>query len=144
MTQYQSVSWGDEEITAAKLNQMNANTDYLLERAVPHQYSAYSTNKTTGLKVICGIVSIGPSTARQMSKNVYFGRYFSAGCRPVVLATHASSNLWRVFISIGGIGANNLRPDHNGFKVVLNSDPLSTTKNHFAQGQHIHWLALGY
>lgn len=144
-TQYRDVSWGDdEEITADKLNQMTTNEKYLLERIMPHQYQAYGITKTSGLKIACGIVSVGPYAGRQMSKVIYFGRFFTVGCRPIVLASHATPSQFRTFVSCKGVGANNMRPDHNGFQVVLNADPLTTTTNYFPTAQHIHWLSIGY
>lgn len=145
MTAYEPVSWTDDElITADKLNKMTTNDKYLSEQVIVQQYNAYNIVKTDGLRILTGIVGLPASTNRQISKEIGFGSFFTIGCRPSVQATLATIDQYRSFVAIKGLGVNNLRPDHTGFQVVINADPLAATKKYFPTTVHVHWMAIGY
>lgn len=145
MTDFQDVSWSDDEdITDDKLNQMSSNMKYLNERIIPIKYSAYGLNKTDGLKIASGIINFPATTGRQMVKDVSFGTYFDRYCRPSIQATCAVTDQHRTFCTIQGQGVGNLRPGADGFRIVLNADPLTEQKIYFPSIVHVHWLAIGY
>lgn len=145
MSQFVSVSWSDDElISAYKLNQMASNEKYLLERSMPQLYAAYGMNKTDGLKIAGGIITIMPLAWREQRADISFGRFFTTGCRPVVNVTAAITDQVRVFTVVKGLGPGNVRPDDTGFTVIVNADPVEATQNHFPTPFHIHWMALGY
>lgn len=151
---FEDVSWSDDEdILADKLNKMATNEKYLMEQTVPHRYQAYGIDVTDGVKVCGGVAVLGPGPGRQLDKDVYFGKFFTPGCRPVVTATLATAAMFRVFITIrgpNGYATGSNRPDHNGFNVVLDADPHDIPKlesyltNFFPVQQRVHWIALGY
>lgn len=146
MTDFTDVTWGDDDtITPEKLNAMGSNDKYLLQRVLPAQYQAYGLKKNDGIKIASGIQNFAASTGRTMTKDIYYGGYFSEGCRPSIQATCAVTDSHRTFCVIQAIGAGILRPDHNGFRVVLNADPLDDkTKTYFPTIVHVHWMAIGY
>lgn len=145
MTEYRGVQWSDDElITADKLNQMTTNDKYLFEHAMPQMYRAYGLNKTDGLRVAAGIITINSQAWREARSDISFNGFFTQGCRPVVQATVAITDQVRCFCIVKGIGPSNVRPDHTGFTVIVNADPVAETKNYFPMNFHVHWLALGY
>lgn len=145
MTEYRSVQWSDDElITAEKLNQMASNDKYLFEHAMPQQYRAYGLVKTDGLKIAGGIITLTAQAHREKRADVSFGGFFTQGCMPVVQATVAITDQVRSFCIVKGIGPSNVRPDHSGFTVIVNADPVAETKNYFPMNFHVHWMALGY
>lgn len=146
MSEFTDVQWSDDElIDLNKLNQMTSNDRYLLERLPLVRYTAYEqVNRVEGTKIASGITNFAPNANRTMTKDIYFGGYFSEGCRPSIQATVATTDAHRTFVAIQAIGSGVLRPDHNGFRVVLNADPLTTAKTHFPTIVHVHWMAVGY
>lgn len=145
MTEYRAVQWSDDElITAEKLNQMTTNDKYLFEHAMPQLYRAYGLNKTDGLRIACGIITVRARAFRETGDDVSFNGFFTQGCRPVVQATIAITDRPRSFIIVKGLGPGNLRPDHTGFTVHVNADPFTPTNNHFPSNFHVHWMAMGY
>ncbi len=146
MSEFKDVMWGDDDIIdPAKLNDMASNDRFLLERVLPARYTAYGQiNKSDGIKIASGIINFAPSASRFMMKDIYYSGYFSEGCRPSIQATCAITDTHRTFCVIQAIGTGILRPDHNGFRVVLHADPLAETKTYFPTVVHVHWMAIGY
>lgn len=146
MTDFNDVAWtDDEDITASKLNAMTSNDRYLFDHILTAKYTAYEAiDKADGIKIASGIIAFPASRDRQMAKEISFGRYFSQGCRPSIQATCAVTDQVRTFCTIQAIGSGVLRPDHTGFKAVLNADPLKEATVYFPTVTHVHWLAIGY
>lgn len=147
MTDFIPVSWADDEdITAAKLNQMTSNDIYLEEHTLPQSYSYLGLAKNDGLKMACGVEAIGPSSAREITHSVQFPRgHFTYQSRPVVTATLATVGPNRMFVVIRGNNPSSARPDDTGFTVILNSDPLDLKSTNFnPRTVHVHWIAIGY
>jgi len=145
LTEYRAVQWSDDEIISAeKLNQMASNDKFLSEHSMPQLYRAYGLNKTDGLRIAGGIITILAQQGREARSEVSFNGFFTQGCRPVIQCTPAILAPTRCMTIIKGIGAGNLRPDHTGFQVMVNAEPLAVTNNHFPSNFHVHWTAMGY
>jgi len=107
-------------------------------------YRAYGLTKTDGLKVATGIITILAQRAPEAVFDVSFNGFFTQGTRPVIQVTPAILEPRRVWATIKGIGAGNMRPDHTGFQICVNYSPHVAVANHFPQNFHVHWLAMGY
>jgi hypothetical protein len=124
---------------------MVANMRYLKQMSPLVQYTAYGVNKQDGMKIASGIVAFPAHPGRTMTKDISFGSFFTPGIHPSIQATVAAIDQQRTFVAIQGIGAGNLRPmSEQGFRVVLNADPLKDGTNYFPTVVHVHWLAIGY
>jgi len=123
---------------------MASNEDYLNDHLPDVTYQSYGIVRTDGIKILAGVVSMGANKAAQVSRGVYFGNFFTVGCRPIITVAHASTSNYRCHIAIKAIPGGVLVPDHTGFAVILNNDPVTATTNNFTTTQHIHWMALGY
>lgn len=141
-TEFRDVNWGDEVIDTGKLNQMANNERYVFERMPRLNYVAHGIqNKDTGVRMLTGIHTVPAIGDHQQTRTIYFGSYFSPGCRPVVQATYAGYNVIRTFMKIRGVGQTH--PDHRGFEAgLIISEEVN---NRVFQGvSYIHWLAVGY
>lgn len=141
---YQPVQWTDGEAADdVKLNQMAANDDYLYQNIIDGKYDAHGVVKDSGLKIWSRVISIPPNHKHVVSADVYFGTYFSAGCRPVIASTLATADRVRSTVSIRALDGTRI-PDNQGFRVVLyyiNAEGQYLT---FDYPQHIHIIAIGY
>lgn len=145
MSEFVGVMWSDDElITATKMNQMASNDKFLLDRTLKQSYRAYDLNKTDGLRIATGIQRIEARASREARMAISFNGFFTQGCRPSIQCTLAITDQVRSFVTIRGNGADPLRPDHTGFTVVVNADPVADTKNFFPTAFHVHWFAVGY
>ena len=141
-TEFKDTSWGDEVVDASKLNQMSNNIRYVFERMPRLNYTAHGAGpKETGVRVLAGLAAVPALGDWQQVVTVYFGSYFTQGCRPVVVSQLAGYNVIRIFNKIRGIGMTH--PDHRGFEAGL--VVAEEVNNRTFQGaSYLHWLAIGY
>jgi len=127
------VGWSDNEpVWTDKLQQMVQNDLYLYERQPKVRYNAYGVTRDTTLKIASGVVVMPIVT-----KQVYFGSFFTAGSQPVVLVSLISNGEKRITVSAQGL--NQLAPGHEGFQIISADHTGSITKTHY-----VTWLAVGY
>lgn len=143
-TPYKPTSWSvGEQITREKLNQMTANDQYIFENQPNAFYNAHGIKKTTGLKIMAGYVYIAGGKAKHYQKAVYFGNFFSVGCKPIVVTGQVIQKQSRIHCIIRGL-TGEYWPDHRGFTAVVDSDELSTKSNYFHYGVNVQFIAVGY
>ena len=145
ITSFKSLLWGrGESVTSEKLNQMVNNSQYLFEQMPKTYYNTYGIKKTSGLKILAGIISIAPSNALWTSGRVEFGSYFTPGCKPVVVTGHQpTAAKWRYHTIVKGIGT--YYPDHRGIELHVGADYYGTsTKNVVMERQYVHYIVLGW
>lgn len=141
--EFEPLSWVDgQDIDVDSMNQMTSNDNWLYNNMSTAFYNAYGVAKNTGVKVAGGIAILGPTKDKTIYKEIGFGNYFSASCKPIVTSSHTGNK--QTFLSIGGIGTGNVHPDNRGFSISLIADPVASTKNYFPNQVFCHWIALGW
>lgn len=145
VTSFKDVNWSDmEPIATDKLNTMTSNTRYLFERAPKLYYNSYSVKKDTGIKIACGTTTIAPRKGQHYySKNVYFGSFFTAGCKPVVVTSVTSPYNRRMILSQWGIQGTGYVPDHRGVVVCVATATMEKA-HYLAKQVYVNWIAMGY
>lgn len=143
ISEFKDVNWGAEGVSADKLNVMAANSRYLFERMPKMYYNAYGVQKEAGVKIACGILVVPASTAPVQTLNVYFGSFFTPGCKPVI--THGVTS-WvngRLIPSMFGLSGPQYSPDHRGFTARIAATELHD-KNYVWKTAYLNWMAMGY
>jgi hypothetical protein len=133
--EYKPVSWNGEAITNTKLNQMANNTQFLFERAPRIRWTSAGLTKDTGIKVLAGKVPITTTTNNYCYLPIYFGTYFTPGCKPILsggleAGNHRSHVVFQPF-------ANEL--DHTGMTAVVANEAETL----YAPG-FVHYMVIGY
>lgn len=142
-TPYKPVSWNDRSLSTERLQQMANNDQWLFENSPRIRYSANNITRDSGLKVIAGKTAYAAQpTLDYTNVEVYFGSFFTVGCRPSVsttVETSLSGN--RKFASIRGFGGQEV--DYRGFIAHVTAHE---TVNHpwGISGGWVHWIAIGY
>lgn len=143
MSEFKVVSWAPlEPITDEKLDAMVGNDNWLKENMVQGQYKGHGVSKTTGVKIVTGLVGIPAGKRNQVTKNVSFGNFFSTACKPIVTTGIISSNHRMIFATIDGPGSS-FYPDRNGFQVHVYVDSTSKTKK-ISRSFYVSWIAVGF
>lgn len=141
---YKDINWSANEYLATdKLNTMASNSRYLFERAPKLYYNSYSVKKDTGIKIACGTATIAPGKSHYYKKTIYFGSFFTAGSKPVVITSVTSPYNRRMILSQYGIQGEGYVPDYRGFVAVAATATLE--KSHYLAKQiYVNWIAMGY
>jgi hypothetical protein len=140
---YTPVSWQpDELITEYKMDTIGQNMEYLNERSIKGLYNAHNANVRSNLKIAAGVSTIEPDANGVTGKNVYFGGFFTTGCRPIVVGNIVSDSVRRVHLSQVGLGG--LWPDHNGMRFIIRVDEYNTDNNAITKAIFVNWIAMGY
>lgn len=143
MSEFKVVSWAPlEPITDEKLDAMVSNDNWLRENMLSGQYKGHGVSKTTGVKIVSGLVMMPAGKANQVTKNVNFGNFFSTSCRPIVTTGIVSSFHRMIFATIDGPGSA-LHPTNQGFQVHVYVDSTSKTKK-ISRSFYVSWLAIGF
>lgn len=142
---FKDVNWGPNEYLATdKLNTMTSNSRYLYERAPKLYYNAYSVKKDTGIKIACGTTTMPPKkNDNYRRKTIYFGSFFTAGSRPIIVTGITSPYNRRLITVNFGIQGEGYVPDHRGFVCAVTTSTIG--KGHYIKKQiYINWIAMGY
>lgn len=143
-TPYKPVSVNDSILTTTKLQQMANNDQWLFENSPRIRYSAAGIVKDQGLKIISGKTSFGTSGADYVEFTVYFGSFFSAACKPVVVATvEVGGNDKRKLASIEGLGGE---IDYRGFHGFVTTQENQQNNAYWSidHSGWVHWIAMGF
>ena len=147
--EFKPVSFNGEPLTTAKLNQAMNNIQYIFERSPRMRYTAPNgegaLTRDTSLKIISGKTPYPLENTRDyLDVHVYFGSFFSAGCKPIVQVTceHAGGGARRLATLRGHSG----EVDHTGFiaHVSNQENPGAGPHPAFNSPGWIHWTATGY
>lgn len=143
-TPYKPTSWGlGEQLTREKLNQMTSNDQYLFENQPNAFYNAHGIKKTTGLKIMVGYTYLKGGRSRHHESQVFFGNFFSVGCKPIVITTPIIQKQSRIHNCVRGLpGA--YWPDHRGFTAVIDTDEINPKTNYLYYGVNLQFIAIGY
>lgn len=140
---YTPISWQPGElITEYKMDAIGQNMEYLNERSVKGLYNAHNANVRNNVKIAAGVATIEPDANGVVGKDVYFGDFFTTGCRPVVVGTIVSDSVRRVHMTQFGLAG--LWPDHNGVRFAIRVDEYNTANNAITKSIFVNWIALGY
>lgn len=143
-TPYKPTSWGiGEQITREKLNLMTSNDQYLFENQPNAFYNAHGIKKTTGLKIMAGYTVIRSGKSRHYEREVYFGNFFSVGCKPIIVTGLVIQKQSRIHCVLRGLRGE-YWPDHRGFTAVVDTDEINPKTNYFHYGVNVQFLAIGY
>jgi hypothetical protein len=138
-TPYQPVSFNGEMITTQKMNQMANNDQWLFENSPRIRYNANGLVRDASLKVMAGKTPYPLVSLNYVYQAVYFGSFFSAGCKPVITATiEAPSGGHRNRVMIYGLTGGEV--DNTGFQAVVTTEAAPT----LGPAGFIHWQAVGY
>lgn len=141
-TPFKSVTWTDEPVATQKLNAMANNEQWLYENMPRMYYNANGIKRTTGVKVLTGTAYVGASQNDHTGTAVYFGSYFSAGCKPVVVAGLNAYPQGRLHVVTRGIGV--LIPDNRGFEVRVYANEVNYKNNRLVSGVYVPYIAIGW
>lgn len=121
MTEYVPVAWGEEPVSVEKLHQMATNDQALFEMkpSMAIRHEGISRNK--GMKVLASSQLFSPTNTWATSVDLYFGNYFSVGCKPVVICNIYGFPQTATYIHPKGLSGTKI-PDHRGFSVYVRSN----------------------
>lgn len=142
-TAFKVLSWSPyDPITDEKLQGMVDNDNYLRDNMTRSQYGANGITKTTGVKIASGLALITARKGRSATRSVFFGNYFSDGCKPIVTTGTVSISQRMIWVTHYGPGSN-LIPTRDGFTVFVYVD-TETKKKNITRNFYVSWHALGY
>jgi hypothetical protein len=141
LSDYTELRWNVGETTSRqKLNQMVDNTHNLWLKRIEASYKGWGVTRTSGLKIAAGIEGVGPEKVAIMTHQIYFGNFFTPGCRPAVVATTATTRHGYSYTTTRGLAGGEAHATHNGFRVLI-ALPKGET---FLQRVFVNWMAVGY
>lgn len=143
-TPYKPVSFTSESISQTKLQQMANNEQWLFENMAKMRYATQALTRDAGVRVISGKTPFGTTTggASAIDTHIYFGSFFTAGCKPVVTGmVETTGPHLRKLITIRGFGGE---VDHRGFVAHLSTQEFPGVPVNIEASGWIHWQAIGY
>lgn len=139
-TAYKPISWQSLDLaTTDKLQQMNANIDYLKDNTPRARLRG--VGRDTGIRILAGIAVIPRQKDSAGSQGVKFGEFFSTGCNPII-TTGIITQETRIHVTIRGL--NSFIPNEDGFVVHAQMDNPDAKKNKLDSKLYVHWQAIGY
>jgi hypothetical protein len=115
---------------------MTSNDQYLFERTPSVRYNAYGVTRDTTLKIASGIV-VMPVGSQVVKRDVYFGNFFTSGCKPVVVVGLLSNGENKITVSAQGLAQST--PGHEGFRIISINHSGKINNTH-----HVSWIAVGF
>lgn len=144
---YKNVSWSTSEtLTKEKLNQMAANDEWLFQNMPKAVYNAAGVKRAAGLKIMAGSSPYPAANADYARVVTNFGNYFSAGCKPVVVATVASGFSDRKYVMVQSLDGHE-QIDHRGFVSWVSSYYWLVDggkERSITRVGLVNWIAIGY
>lgn len=124
---YKSITWTNEPITTAKLDDMANNEQWLYENSPRVVYYANNVYRASGIKIMAGMTLISGAGNKFWGNVVYFGDFFTPGTIPVItLGALPGPGMYEVTCWQQGI--NQWLPDHRGVEIYA-SHPTLLTKD---------------
>jgi hypothetical protein len=142
---YSPITWVDNDPTyTEKLKAMTNNDQWLFENSPRMLYNAFGVKRTSQVKIASGVLVFPPMAAMSAGKKVYFGNFFTAGCRPVITTGMVYGNEYRIHVGMRGVDYTQF-PDHRGFHVQISMDHSTVQKyNRLTRSCYLQWIACGY
>ena len=123
--------------------QINSNTEWLFRNTPRAQYSLPSgIRKDTGIRIASGLIMFPPKKSDNDSAAVRFGGYFSALSEPIITTGIYSNSQRKIFAVVSGL--NSLKPDHTGFRAMVNIAASLDKNDKITNTIYVSWQALGY
>lgn len=143
ITEFKDINWsGDEPLDTAKLQAMVSNTRYLFERMPKLYYNAYGGKRDVGIKIAAGHTYYTAYAAAGRWVPVYFGSFFTVGCRPVITLTVHTATNYGMSSRVMSIDWTSAIPDHRGFQAgIYTAGPRLTDQ---IKPGWVGWHAIGY
>lgn len=139
-TPYKPVSFGSESLELSKLQQMASNDQWLFENSTKVRYRSGDLIRDGGGKIIAGKTPYAAQSNNYLYLPVYFGSFFSVGCKPVVTITNEPGvGGHRNKVVIVGF-SNGQEIDQRGFTAVISTEAVAT----IGASGFLHWIAAGY
>lgn len=142
---FQSVKFGEEELTPAKLNALSENQDWLFEHLPLVKYSGYGgLRRDNQTRVGCGVVTIPSSSRRHQDIRVEFNSLFTTNCKPIIVTGIVSHYVSRMTVAMWGFRGRGYVPLHDGFMATVACVEMDKENNYFQKTSYLNWIAVGY
>jgi hypothetical protein len=144
-TPYKPVVFSSESLSQAKLQQLANNQQWLFENTPRTRYVGNGLTRDSSIKMMSGKISHGTAQVDYLDVPVYFGSFFTAGCRPIVVATVEGYTYGlRHYTQTRGLSNGEI--DHTGFIAhVVSHELVNNTSTNWIKGTGwVHWTAVGY
>jgi hypothetical protein len=140
---FNHVSFTSESIPASKLQQLADNDNWLFENAPRLRYAVTDLTKEKGIKIIAGKTRYPATTGADWEDvYVYFGSFFTAGCKPIVTCVTADTEKGhRKFVNVRGLGGE---LDHRGFIGHVTAHEPPGYPQYIHGSGWLHWIAVGW
>lgn len=141
-TPFTPVNFDGESLRKEKFQQLSTNVQWLFDNRLRARFvTASGVPRESQVKMIAGKTPFPlRSDNNFVYVQVYFGSFFSAACKPVVVTglESTSGNMHRGKVTAQGRTGE---LDYTGFMAVVSIDPPYTT---VSSTGWIHWLAVGF
>jgi hypothetical protein len=129
---FQSVNWGEEEITPAKLNLMGSNEDWLYEHLPYVKYSGYGNiRRDLQTRIGSGVISIPKTTRKHQDLRVEFDNLFTTNCKPIIVTGITSHYVSRMTVCVWGFRGRGYVPLQDGFMATVACVEMDKENNYF-------------
>jgi hypothetical protein len=139
---YNPVTFTSESLTQAKFEQMANNEQWLFENMPRIRYNAAGIVRDAQVKIIAGKIPYAPGGDPDgVEVKVYFGSYFTAGCKPVVVSSSENVNTQALIVQLNGLGGE---IDQRGFNAHIQDREPPSQGGWKIQSGWVHWIAIGW
>lgn len=142
---FQSVNWGEEEVTPAKLNAMNSNDEWLYHHLPYVKYSGYGgLTRDIQTKIGSGVITIPRSKRAHQDLKVEFNGLFTTNCKPIIVCGFTTHYVSRMTATVWGFRGRGYVPLHDGFNVTVCATEMDKENNWFQRTSYLNWIAVGW
>lgn len=142
---FQSVNWGEEDITPGKLNAMATNDDWLYEHLPYVRYTGYGgIRRDTDVRVGCGVVTLPRTKAAHQDVRVEFDNLFTVNCKPIIVCGVVTHYVSRMTVTVWGFRGRGYVPLHDGFNATVCAVEMARENNYFQRTSYLNWMAIGW
>jgi hypothetical protein len=122
VSEYAPVTWSDGDgMDTVKLQQMVDNTRILYENTPSMQINSHGVVKESGLRIFATTVQMPTSSENNVKKTIYFGNFFSPGCKPIVTIGFNVNVHKKMYANFNGLSDTHW-VDHRGMDIFCRSE----------------------
>lgn len=146
-TQWNTISWQEENISTEKLNKMVSNLEYLHDRQVAGRFVGPGVNSEIGVRMISGFSYLAPNTkGNSTSISVSFSGFFSPGCQPAVTTGVIGKGGQKLLMAtVAGPSTAVPIPDHTGCRLTVTAYIVgAASAKQLYKGGYVSYTAVGY
>lgn len=145
VTAFNNVTWGEEDVTAAKLNSMAQNSLWLYENLPKAHLLTYGgIRKDEKVKIAAGVITIPKSKEKIQQLKVDFDSFFTKNCKPIIVCTIVSHQNSKYVVTTYGIRGQGYVPLDDGFMARVAVFETNANVNFFNKTSYLNWIAMGY